>query len=173
MENEMTTQDMWDFLEKGAHVAHIGTTRADGRPHVTPVSFGAWDGKVYAVLVGGSVKVKNLRRDPRVYISVATDERPYQFVLVEGKAKITEDGLAEVLERLLTGYVGPERGRALARESLERLPHLLVMEVEPDKMLSHYEAPFATLRGRSIVTDGRQFGQPWLSAAPDEEDGNG
>ena len=88
MENEMTTQDMWDFLEKGAHVAHIGTTRADGRPHVTPVSFGAWDGKVYAVLVGGSIKVKNLRRDPRVYISVATDERPYQFVLVEGKPRL-------------------------------------------------------------------------------------
>lgn len=173
MENEMSTQDMWDFLEKGAHVAHIGTTRADGRPHVTPVSFGAWDGKVYAVLVGGSIKVKNLRRDPRVYISVATDERPYQFVLVEGKAKITADGLEEVLERILTGYVGPERGRALCRESMGRIPQLLVMEVVPDKMLSHYEAPFATLRGRSIVTDGRQMGQPWLSADPDEEGDNG
>ena len=26
MENEMTTQDMWDFLEKGAHVAPVSYT---------------------------------------------------------------------------------------------------------------------------------------------------
>ena len=173
MENEMSTQEMWEFLESGAHVAHVATVRADGRPHVTPVSFGSWDRRVFAVLVGGSVKVQNLRRDPRVYLSVASDERPYRFVLVEGKGHITEDGLEQVLERLLAGYVGPERGRALARESLDRIAHLVVMEVEVDKMLSHYEGAFTTLRGRSIVTDGRQFGQPWLPANPDEEDGNG
>ena len=173
MENEMSTQEIWDFLERGAHVAHIGTVRADGRPHVTPVSFGAWDGKVYAVLIGSSLKVKNLRRDPRVYVSVATDERPYKFVLVEGTARITEDDLEPVLERILIGYVGPERGRVLCKESMGMIPQLLVMEVTVDKIISHYEPPFATLRGRSIVTDGRQMAQPWLSADPDEEDGNG
>ena len=162
MDNELSPQQVEDFLGRGAHVAHVATVRPDGRPHVSPVSFGSWDGKVYAMLVDGAVKLNNIRHNPRVAVSVATDERPYKYVLVEGEAKISEENREEVLERILIGYVGEERGRALTREVLASLGRLWVMELPMDRVISHYEGGFAELKGRSVITDGRQFGQPWL-----------
>ena len=35
--SEMSQQEISDYLERGAHVAHVATVRPDGRPHVTPV----------------------------------------------------------------------------------------------------------------------------------------
>lgn len=35
----MTDQETWDFLATGTRTAHVGSVRADGRPHVKPVWF--------------------------------------------------------------------------------------------------------------------------------------
>ena len=166
MDNELSQQEISDFIERGAHVAHVATVRPDGRPHVAPVSFGSWDGKAYAMIVDGAVKLNNIRHNPKVALSIATDERPYKYVVLEGEGRITEDNREQVLERILIGYVGTERGRALTREVLASLGRLRVLEVPIDKVISHMEGGFSTLKGRSIKNDGREFGQPWLEADP-------
>ncbi len=164
----LSPEEIKDFIERGAHIAHVATVRPDGRPHVAPVSFGSWDGKAYVAVYEGTVKLANIRHNPKVALSVATDERPYKYVVLEGEGRITSENRDQVLERILIGYVGEERGAALTQEVLARTgrTELLVLEVTIDKVLSMHEVEFETLRGRSIITDGREFGQPWLDPEP-------
>ena len=62
---ELSQQELSDYLEKGAHIAHVATVRPDGRPHVSPVSFGSWDGKAYIMVYDGSVKLDLSVKTPR------------------------------------------------------------------------------------------------------------
>src|SRR5690349_11765879 len=48
-----------------AGLGYLATIRADGGPRVHPISPAVLDGRLYASIVGGSPKVRDLRRDPR------------------------------------------------------------------------------------------------------------
>jgi PPOX class probable F420-dependent enzyme len=87
----MTDNEWRSFVTAGPRLAHIGLTRADGRPHVTPVCF-ILDGDDLAfVLSPGSVKGKCLARDPRSAACVSDERQPYGFVTVEGRARVSAE----------------------------------------------------------------------------------
>lgn len=133
---EMTRQEISDFLAQ-SHVAHLATVRPDGRPHVTPISYIAdleAQGKAYVMAPENTVKFQNVRQNPKVSLSVANDQRPFDYVLLEGEGRLTQDNMADVLERMCLRYY-PERGTAYARELLAA-GGLLVLEVTVNKVLS-------------------------------------
>ncbi|MFI6299301.1 PPOX class F420-dependent oxidoreductase [Nonomuraea sp. NPDC050790] len=87
----MTDQEWRTFVAEGTRLAHIALTRADGRPHVTPVCF-VLDGDELAFLLSpGSVKGRSLARDGRVAVCVSDDRQPYSFVTVEGEARTSAE----------------------------------------------------------------------------------
>jgi len=136
---EMTPQEISDFLAE-SHVAHLATVRPDGRPHVTPISYIAdleAQGKAYVMAPENTVKFQNVRRNPRVSLSVANDQRPFDYVLLEGEGRLTQDNIADVLERMCLRYY-PERGSAWARKLLAA-GGLIVLEVTVNKVLSRKE----------------------------------
>jgi hypothetical protein len=53
-----------------------------------------------------------MRRDPRVALSVEAGTRNQlgldEYLVVQGRARITEGGAAELLQRLAHVYLGPE-----------------------------------------------------------------
>lgn len=112
----MTQDEANVFLdqENPALVGVVGTTRADGSPHVVPVWY-RWDG--HDVLVWTHEErlwVRNLRRDPRIAFSVQETKPPYGAVTVRGRAEIrtadTDDEIRRITRRYLTedqldGYV--------------------------------------------------------------------
>jgi PPOX class probable F420-dependent enzyme len=57
-------------------------------------------------------KVRNMRRDPRVALSVEAGTRNErgldQYLVVHGEARITEGGAAELLQQLAYIYMGPD-----------------------------------------------------------------
>jgi hypothetical protein len=57
-------------------------------------------------------KVRNVRRDPRVVVSVESGvTNPMglrEYLVVHGRARITEGGAPELLQRLARTYLGPE-----------------------------------------------------------------
>ena len=133
---EMTPQEISDFLAE-SHVAHIATVRPDGRPHLTPISYIAeldTQGKAYVMAPEDTVKFRNIRRNPRVSLSVASDQRPFDYVLLEGEGRLTHDNIEDVLERMCLRYY-PERGTAWARQLLAA-GGLIVLEVTVNKVLS-------------------------------------
>ena len=71
-DREMTTEEMGTFLSE-PQLAHIATVRANGAPHLAPLWYEYADGKVWIITGNASVKVRNIRHDPRVVVSVAAN----------------------------------------------------------------------------------------------------
>ena len=57
-------------------------------------------------------KVRNIRNDSRVALSLETDKRNAmglnEYLVIYGTARITEGGAAELLQRLARTYLGPD-----------------------------------------------------------------
>ena len=87
----MTDNEWRFFVTAGTRLAHIGLTRTDGRPHVTPVCFILDGDELAFVLSPGSVKGKSLARDRRIAVCVSDERQPYGFVTVEGHARISAE----------------------------------------------------------------------------------
>ncbi|SEG99872.1 PPOX class probable F420-dependent enzyme [Nonomuraea solani] len=99
------TDDEWrSFVTAGTRLAHIALTRADGRPHVTPVCFILDGDELAFALSPGSVKGKSLARDRRVAVCVSDDRQPYGFVTIEGHARTSAE--PEQVEQVAAGIAG-------------------------------------------------------------------
>ena len=100
-----------DLVTSGAY-GHVVTLDPDGSPHVTLAWFDVDDDELVFATLFDQRKLANLRRDPRVAVSFASDEvdahglRPY--LVVEGTARLAEGGAAALLQHLAHRYLGPD-----------------------------------------------------------------
>ena len=72
-------------LLDGTPIAHLATVLPDGAPHSVPVWIGTHDGHVVVITGPGSQKARNLRRDPRVAISLTPADNPFSPVVLRGR----------------------------------------------------------------------------------------
>jgi PPOX class probable F420-dependent enzyme len=103
----MLTPEVRRILD-GTPIAHLATVLPDGAPHSVPVWIGT-DGDHIVVLTGpNSRKARNLRRDPRVALSLAPADNPFVPVIIRGKIVEWVDGDAgwEIVDRIATKYIG-------------------------------------------------------------------
>lgn len=93
-------------------LAHLVTLGRGGNPQVTCVWVGIEDGEVVCAHLNEHQKVKNVRRDQRVALSIETDRiNEYglnEYLVVYGAARVTEGGAAVLLQRLAYSYIGPD-----------------------------------------------------------------
>ena len=122
------------------HTGTLATVRADGRPHLAPVWYDVDDDGTVVFNTGVStVKGRNLARDPRASFCVDDERPPFSFVVVEGRAELTDD-LAE-LGAWATRIGGRYMGAARAEEYGERngVPGELVVRLRPDRVVSAFD----------------------------------
>lgn len=108
------------LLEREPVMAHLGTC-LEGRPHVAPVWYRYADGVVEILTTGR--KLANIRKNPRVALSVQADEagRTEWMVTLLGTATIVEDEgeTAAARRRINAKYdAGPD---AYAENTLVRI----------------------------------------------------
>jgi PPOX class probable F420-dependent enzyme len=98
-------------LLDGLNFASIATVMKDGSPQVSPVWI-ARDGDVVLVNTKvGRVKERNVRRDPRVAISVFDMKNPYRRMLIRGRVvKFVRRGATEHIHSLSVKYTGHRYG---------------------------------------------------------------
>lgn len=92
----------------GTQIAHVASILPDGAPHSVPVWIGT-HGDHVAILTGpGSQKARNLRRDPRVAISLTPADNPFLAVIVRGKVVewVEGDAAWEIVDQISTKYIG-------------------------------------------------------------------
>jgi PPOX class probable F420-dependent enzyme len=98
-------------LESNA-LGHLVTINADGSPQVSVIWVGLDGDEIVAAHIPNNQKVKNIRRDGRVVLSVETDRRNEmgltEYLVITGTARITEGGAVDVLRRLAKTYIGPD-----------------------------------------------------------------
>ena len=95
-----------DLFKKKAF-ANLGTIMSDGSPQVTPV-WVDYDGKyVRFNSAVGRVKDRNVRRDPRVSLSILDPENPYRYLAIRGRVvEITQNGADDHINSLTQKYTG-------------------------------------------------------------------
>src|SRR5271169_5115901 len=93
-------------------LAHLVTLNPDGSPQVTVVWVGLDGDEIVAGHLPEHRKVRNIRNDSRVAVSIETDKRNAmglnEYLVIYGTARITEGGAAELLQRLARSYLGPD-----------------------------------------------------------------
>ncbi len=92
--------ELLDFVRPRHHLL-LATTRADGRPQISPVSGGVDEhGRLVISTYPGRAKTVNAERDPRVSVLVLSDEWDGPWVQVDGDAEVlhmpeAEDALVD------------------------------------------------------------------------------
>ncbi len=96
-----------EALLKGRNYAHLATLMPDGSPHVAPVWVDVAGGVILVNTADGRVKVQNVRRDPRVALSVHDQEDPSNALVVRGViVEIADEGAEAHIDAMSRKYDG-------------------------------------------------------------------
>jgi PPOX class probable F420-dependent enzyme len=100
-----------ELIESGA-LAHLVTINRDGSPQVTCVWVGLDGEEVVSAHLREQQKLRNVRRDPRVAISLEGSKANamglWEYLVIHGRARIETGGAPELLQRLAHVYLGPD-----------------------------------------------------------------
>jgi PPOX class probable F420-dependent enzyme len=98
-----------DLLTGKKAFAALGTLMPDGTPQVTPVWFDFDGSNLIFNSARGRQKDLNVRRDPRVSMTIIDPENPYRYVEVRGRVTdITQEGARESINKLAKKYMGKD-----------------------------------------------------------------
>ncbi|MBD7920006.1 PPOX class F420-dependent oxidoreductase [Cellulomonas sp. Sa3CUA2] len=87
--------ELLEFVRPRHHLLLV-TSRADGRPQVSPVSGGVDDaGRIVISTYPDRAKVRNVERDARVSVCVLSDDWDGPWVQVDGQAEVLHMPAAE------------------------------------------------------------------------------
>jgi len=111
------------------NLAYLATVSADGSPHLSPLWADTRDGMILLNTADGRTKVDNVRRDPRVAVSIHDQAHPHPPVAVLGTViEITSEGALEHIDQLSRRYSGepwtPHEGQTR-----------LLLVIRPDRVL--------------------------------------
>src|ERR1044071_7638717 len=92
----------------GTSLGHLATVLPDGSPHTPPVFVGTHDDQLIFFTGPRSRKARNLRRDPRVALSLAPADNPFQPLIIRGRVTewLTGDAAWEIVDQISTKYIG-------------------------------------------------------------------
>jgi PPOX class probable F420-dependent enzyme len=93
-------------------LAHLVTLEPDGRPQISIVWVGLDGDEIVCAHLPDHRKLKNIRRDPRVALSIEAGTHNQmglaEYLVVHGTARVTEGGAPELLQELAHTYLGPD-----------------------------------------------------------------
>ena len=119
-----------ELLEQ-PNFTHLSTLREDGTVHAVVVWQHVEDGKVALNSSEGRAWPANVRRDPRVTITVHDNENPYEYVEIRGRVvDDTHDGADEHIDAMAKKYLGQDE-YPFRQPGEERV----IFRVEPERVL--------------------------------------
>lgn len=101
-------KDSEDILTKVAF-GHVATIGPNGEPQVNPVWF-EWDGEFLKFSQTTTrQKYRNVKRDPRIAISVQDPDDPYRYVEIRGRVeRIEDDSTKAFINKMSKKYLGQD-----------------------------------------------------------------
>ena len=97
---------------ESAGLAHLVTLNPDGSPQVTVVWVGLDGDEIVAAHLPEHRKIRNIRNDSRVALSIETSNRNNigltEYLVIYGTARVTEGGAPDLLQELAHTYLGPD-----------------------------------------------------------------
>ncbi|MEU3514913.1 PPOX class F420-dependent oxidoreductase [Streptomyces sp. NPDC006654] len=136
MAEKMTDEEWRAFVSHGTRTGKLSTVNADGSPHVAPIWF-LLDGDELVFNTGkDTAKGRNLARDGRVALCVDDDRPPFHFVVLNGRARLSEDlgELRDSATRIAARYMGEERAEEFGARN--GVPGELLVRVTVEKVVA-------------------------------------
>jgi PPOX class probable F420-dependent enzyme len=121
------------------HRAVLATIRGDGTPQMSPVLVAVDDeGRVLVSTREPALKVRNLRRDPRVWLCVLPDGFFGRWVQIEGRTEIVSlpaamDGLVDYFRRVSGEHENWDDYRAAMEREQRVLLRIELTRAGPDR----------------------------------------
>ena len=129
----MTPEELDAFLAP-PRMAHFATVDGDGRPRIRPVWYLWRDGALWMTT---RRRVRHTGRDlasnPRVAVSIASEDRPYRAVVIHGRPEVRPKDRDLLLE-VSTRY-GDEQGHRFTDEALAQDDRVM-LKLVPDDLIS-------------------------------------
>lgn len=118
-----------DILNKKAF-AHFATLMPDGSPQVNPVWVDTDGSYVLINTAVGRVKDRNVRKNPKVALSVTDPDNPYRMLAIRGKiVEFVTEGADEHIDKLAKKYMGVDK-YPLRKEGEQRV----IYKIEPESV---------------------------------------
>lgn len=128
-------EDFLDILQSHA-LAYVATIGPKGEPQVSPVWF-AWDGTYIRFSMNKiRQRYRNLRREPRIALSITDLANPYRTIEIRGKARLEDDvdyHFNSVVTKKYTGQVYTEQH---PNPNLQPGEERIVVVVEPEQAIA-------------------------------------
>lgn len=94
-----------DILKKKG-IAHLASLGPDGEPQSHPVWYDHRDGELLISTTKSRQKYRNVRRDPRVAVSITDPDNPYRYLEVRGEVtEIEDDESKQFIDDLAAKYL--------------------------------------------------------------------
>jgi PPOX class probable F420-dependent enzyme len=118
-------------LVDGRNLAFLATLDPDGSPQVSPVWIDREDGRLLVNAAVGRVKDRNMRREPRVAISIVNRDDENDHVDIRGRVvEVVEGDAAEShVDKLAMKYMGEET-YPMRKERERRV----IFKIEPERV---------------------------------------
>jgi len=101
-------------LLEAPNYVHLSTLRRDGRPRNHVVWVGLEDERILVCTSDWTWKAKDMRRDPRVALSVVDADNPYRMAALQGRVvEVRPDEGCRLMDPISMKYTGrpfPSRG---------------------------------------------------------------
>jgi PPOX class probable F420-dependent enzyme len=136
MARELSADEVREFLSRGTRTAKLATTMRDGGPHVMPVWFVLEGEEIVFNTGAGTVKGRNLTRDPRASALVDDERPPFAFVHMRGRVAVSEDPdeLLRTATEIAARYMGADRAAEFGARNA--VPGELVVRFTPERVIA-------------------------------------
>jgi len=122
------SQALKKILEDKAY-GHVVTFNPAGRPELTMVWMDVDGDELLFNTAEGRRKPDNIRRNPRVIVSVQDRNNPQTYAVFHGKARVTDAGADAHIDKLAKRFLGvekypyrqPNEKRVIVRIDVERI----------------------------------------------------
>ncbi|MGW0903064.1 PPOX class F420-dependent oxidoreductase [Streptomyces sp. NPDC002853] len=111
----------------------VATLQPDGSPHQSVVWVGRNGDDLFFVTGVDKIKVRNLRRDPRLSVTVNPPNEPYGYAVISGTARFESAGSRERMDELALKYTGKTYAEHHPT-SYAALPELITVHVTAEKL---------------------------------------
>lgn len=140
----MTETEWQAFITEGTRTGKLGVVRPDGRPLVVPIWFILESDPDHRLGVirfqtgGSSAKVRSMRVEPRVCLTVDDERPPFSFAMIEATANVRDGAPHDEMYRIAAAcgerYMGTDRAEEFAARNA--VPGEVVVDLIIDRVIA-------------------------------------
>ena len=133
-----TDQAVEEFLRQTL-VGVISTIDKNARPRTAPIWFHWENGSAYMFTDRGSLKWRNIQRNPYASLCVDWREPPYRSVILDGLVEEVSRPLHELVLMMALRYYGDKVGAEFAEGYKDQSANVAAFRLVPERIANYLE----------------------------------